>query len=162
MTTPTSHLVQAEKLTADALIDLYEIQITDPVAYVRFTNQPTLTWQGNTFEFLPCIMSGDKKSTDGQQSRPGLKIVNPEGLFNPFVFAGKLDKARVIRKRVLKEHVETNTNIFEQRLWYISRVKSIVAGQFIEFELRMMTDGAAFQIPARMYTPDQGFPVVNI
>lgn len=160
-TAPQTHLEEAQKLTAESPCDLYRIYIPSLAVAFNFWNGPDVTWQGTLYESLPCQMNGDRKSADGQEARPNLRWANPEGMFNEHVFSGKLDKALVTRKRVLKTHLDSDTNIFTQRLWYISRVREAIAGQSVSVELRNMTDGPAFQIPARKFLPPE-FPVVQL
>lgn len=158
---PVSHLEEAQKLTADGLVDLYTISLkNDPVIF-RFKNDDTLSWQGNTYEGMACRSSGDTRSSDGEESRPTLQVMNPLGIFNRAAIEGKLDLATVIRRRVLRQHVLDNVNIYEQRMWYIGRIRELISGQSITFELRNMTEGANFQIPCRMFIPPE-FPLVSL
>lgn len=159
--TPVEHLQEAQKLTADALVDLFSFTLkNDPVEYL-FTEDRDITWQGKTYEGLPCKLTGDSQSADGEESRPLFRIMNPLGIFNVPAMEGKLDNAIVIRKQVLLRHIENNVNIFQQRMWYIGRIRELAAGQSITFELRNMTEGANFQLPYRQYLPPE-FPMVSL
>lgn len=161
MTIPESHLVEGQKLTADAEVDLYQINLaTSPVIY-RFKNSDTVAWQGAIWEGIALTLSGDSHTSDDENSRPTLRMINPAGVFNAPAFAGLIDRALVIRKRVLRPHLDANANIFQQRMWYVDRVKELVHGKFIGLELRTMTDGPAFQLPLRMYIPPE-FPMVSL
>lgn len=160
-TAPVSHLQEAQKLTADAACDLYRLYIPSLAIYFHFWDGPEVEWQGDTYEFLPCQMTGDRMSADGQESRPTLRWANPEGMFNEHAFTGKLDKAIVTRRRVLKAHLDADTNIYQQRIWYVGRVREVIAGQSVAVELRNMTDGPSFQIPVRRFIPP-AFPVVQL
>ena len=161
MSVPTSHIEEAEKLTADALVDLYTMALVDGVTVFRFKNNDTVTWQGNVYEGLACKLSGDARSADGEEQRASLSIMNPLGIFNMPAIAGDLDMAVLTRKRLLREHVDDNVNIFQQRMWYVGQVKDLISGQSITFQLRNMTEGPNFQIPVRMYTPPE-FPLVTL
>jgi phage-related protein len=161
MSAPTSHVTEGEKLTADALVDLYQMSLVDDVTVFRFKNNNTVSWQGNTYEGMACQISGDRRSADIEESRATLQIMNPVGVFNLPAMNGDLDLAVLTRKRILREHLEDDINIFQQRMWYVGQVKELISGQSITLELRNMSEGPNFQIPVRMYTPPE-FPLVTL
>lgn len=158
---PVSHKQEAQKLTADALIDLYTITLKNQPVVFRFKNDNEVTWMGKKFEGMACRMTGDTQSADGEESRPVLQIMNPLGIFNSAAVKGQLDLAIVRRQRVRQDHIAGNVNIFQQRMWYVGRVRELISGQSITFELRNMTEGANFQIPVRMFAPPE-FPMVSL
>ncbi|WP_454287265.1 hypothetical protein [Rhizobium arsenicireducens] len=161
MTAPVSHLQEAQKLTADALVDLFTVSLKNLPVVFRFKHDDTKIWQGNTYEGMACRLTGDNRSADGEESRPSLQVMNPLGIFNAAAVAGQLDMAVVTRRRVLREHLDANVNIYDQRMWYIGRIRELITGQSISFELRNMTEGANFQIPSRMFIPPD-FPLVSL
>jgi len=158
---PGSHLAQAQELTADALVDLYEISLKHNNVVYRFKDQNEVTWQGNTYESMACRLTGDQRSSDEEESRPTLQVMNPFGVFNNAVITGKIDQAVVTRYRVRYYDLVNNNNIKEKRMWYIGRVKELISDQAVTFELRNMTDGPNFQVPARQYIPPD-FPTVSL
>ena len=158
---PKTHLQEAEKLTADGFVDLYEIRLKTVNTILRIKNNNSVTYLGNFYEGFPCEMSGEKRSSDDEESRPQLRIMNPEGVFNSLVRSRLLDQATVIRRRALLAHVTGNVNIFQQRMWYVSRPSEVIAGQSVTLELRGMTEGPNIQIPARMFIPP-AFPMVRL
>lgn len=159
-TAPLEHKQEAQKLTADGQVDLYTIMLKNQPVVFRFKNDNTVTWQGQLYEGMATRMTGDSRSADGEESRPLLQIMNPFGIFNSAAKKGQIDQATVIRRRVLSRHVEADINIFEQRMWYVGRVRELISGQSISLELRNMTEGANFQIPCRMFIPP-AFPMVT-
>lgn len=159
MTTPIDHRREAQKLTADALVDLFEIIIPNQ-AVVCFTDADTREWQGKLYESWAFKLTTVARNADGERSRPKLTVVNPEGVFNPWIFNGTLEGCTVIRRRVLRQHYETDVAIQEVQMWYISRVMEVVPGQTITFELRSLSDGPDALLPARMFTPPD-FPFVT-
>lgn len=159
--TPLSHIQESQKLTADAQIDLYEITLKNLPVVFRLKNNNTVVWRGNEYEGMACRLQGDTRLADGEESRASLQIVNPFGIFNAPAMAGELDLATVVRKRVLLQHLENNTNIFEQRMWYVGRISELISGQSVTLELRNMTEGQSYQIPVRMYIPPE-FPLVSL
>lgn len=158
---PISHMADAQKLTADSHVNLYEIQLrTEPVT-LRFTDGPTVTWQGHEWEIFGIAISGEKRSADDQETRPTLQVINPDGLFNTLIRQRLLDRATVIRKRVLGQHITANVPIYQQNMWYVSRVADVTAGQSITVELRVMSEGPNVRIPARQFIPPD-FPMVRL
>lgn len=159
---PVSHLQEAQKLTADAPVDFYTLTLkNDPVIF-RFKSDETVTWQGYEYEGMAVKITGDTQNSDGEESRPTIQILNPFGIFNRAAMEGKIDRATLTRRRVLKQHVVSNSNIYQQRMWYVGRVRELISGQTITLELRNMTEGANFQIPVRSYMPSEGFPMVTL
>ncbi len=157
---PQSHLEESLKLTADSTVDLYEVALKqDPIIF-RFKDGPTVTYQGQVYESMACSISGDMRSAEGEESRPILRVVNPFGIFNQAVLNGQGELAVVKRRRGLRTHLEDDVNIFDQRMWYVSRVRELISGQALTLELRNMTEGPNFQIPVRMFIPPE-FPFVT-
>lgn len=161
MTTPVEHIEEGQLLTADALVSLYEIWTkNNPTSIIRFRNGPQVSWQGNTYEALACNFSGSSNTATGEESRPSLTVINPEGVFKPFVATDILEYATVRRYRLLRTHLESNLDIKETRLWFINKIASIT-NQTITFELRNVSEGPNVKLPTRMYMPPD-FPTVTI
>jgi lambda family phage minor tail protein L len=161
MATPLTHVEESLKLTADALVDVFELHIKNSETVIMFTNHPDITWRGNDYDQVGCSLSGSSRSSDAEESRPTLTIQDLGGVFTPFIKAKTLDYATLVRKRVLRKHLEANLAISQTRMWLISRPKEWVPGEAISFELRNMTEGANFMIPVRQYYPPE-FPFVRI
>ena len=167
MTRPSNHVDEALKLTADGLVHLYELALRNvpeggqPV--VRFRDGPmgtSTTWGGNTYEHLACKMSGSTRSSEGERSRPTLQVMNPVGVFNDAAFKGRFDGAFLTKYIVLRRHIEQSIRVADTEMWFVGRVKDLVAGQSISFELRSLSDGPEQLVPARMYIPPN-FPLVT-
>jgi hypothetical protein len=88
--------------------------------------------------------------------------MNPLGIFNAPALAGYFEGAQLVHYRVLRQHLLADAAIYSRKFWRISRVFGIVAGQSLSFELRAVSDGPSFVIPARKYMPDAGFPFVTL
>lgn len=163
MSAPVEHIQEGVKLTADALVDLYEITLVGAPSptVICITNGEECVWQGKLYEAHPCKITSISRSTDSERPRPTFSVFNPFGLINAYAFQGYFDGARVIRRRVLRQHIVSNTALSDNQFWYISKVKELLAGQSASFELRMLSDGPEHQIPARMYVPP-AFPFVTI
>lgn len=160
MTTPTEHLDESQKLTADAYVDLFEVTFRGTSTVLRMTNGPTVTWQGNTYDGQACQLSGERRNSDGEEVRPTLTIMNPMGVFKSYVAQGILEQSLVVRKRLLRQFLEDDVNLYEQRMWTVGRVASLT-GQTIVLELRNLADGPNYVIPGRMYYPPE-FPLVRL
>lgn len=161
MTAPLSHLQDSLKLTGDGRVHLFELRLPQYSTVFRFKNNNTVTWQGHTYEGLPCQLQGDGQHADEQEARPTLRVMNPLGLFNDAVLSGKLYRAILTRRAVLLQHLNSNVNIFQQRMWYVERPKEMVSGQFVSLDLRSMTEGPNFSVPARQFLPPE-FPLVTV
>jgi hypothetical protein len=161
---PNDQLQNAQQLVADALVDLFQLQFTvsgtSNVTY--FTPAPTCIWQGNTYQSMACKFSGKQRSTQGQQTRPQMIVLNPAGVFTAPALAGYFEGAILTQYKVLYQDLIANSALFTRYIWRISRVFGIMSGQTISFELRTISDGPQFTIPARKYMPDAGFPFVTI
>lgn len=158
---PIEHVREAQKLTADALVDLYEFRPVVNNSVVRATNGQTIKWRGNTYEAMALRMTGDTRTADVEESRPTLQIGDPLGTLTYLAFTGVFEKAQIKRLRLLREHLEANLKIYEQRLWYVERVKELVGGQMVTLELRNMSEGPALVLPARQFVPPE-FPSVTL
>lgn len=158
---PLEHMTDAQQLTADGYVNLYEIQLKTEPVILRLSDSVTRTWQGQEWEMFGVQISGEKRSADGEETRPRMQFINPEGVFSTLVRQRLLDRATVIRYRVLREHYEGDVQIYQRRMWYISRISDVTAGQSITAELRVMTEGPNSRIPARQYIPPD-FPMVRL
>ncbi|TPL42621.1 MULTISPECIES: hypothetical protein [unclassified Mesorhizobium] len=158
---PIEHMADSQKLTADGKVNLYEIQLKTEPVILRLSDTVTRTWQGQVWEMFGVQLSGEKRSADDEETRPSLQLINPEGVFSTLVRQRLLDRATVIRYRLLREHYEGDVQIFQRRIWYISRIADVTAGQSITAELRVMTEGPNSRIPARQFIPPE-FPMVRL
>lgn len=159
MTVDQALLDDAQKLTADGMVELYEIEL-NPTGMLFLKIEDEVEWQGRTYEAIGIQMTGTQRSVDGEQSRPKLHVSNPEGRFSALTKTGVLEKALVHRKRVLRKHLDEDTNIFLQQTWYISRVAEITSER-ISCELRSLSDGQFFTVPSRVFMPPE-FPTVTL
>lgn len=159
MSTPENHLVDAEKLEADAYVQLFEIELTDGTKlHLKVDN--TVTWQGQQWEGTAIQLRGVGTSADDVKNRPTMSIMNPDGLFSMFVAQGKLTNAKVTRYRVLRSDLEQDKNIYRKQSWRVRRIGSLNRIS-IQLELRDQLDGQFFLCPGRMFYPPE-FPTVTL
>lgn len=159
MTTPVTHVEESMKLEADAEVDLYKLVLRNTSMFF-FRNGPTITWQGEDWEYYPCNLTGEDPVSGESDNRPTFTVFNHENIFGPLADSGAFDLALLYRYRVLRGHLEANTNIFSPRLWLLGRVK-MVNNRSIQFELRSPLDIPNFLTPSRTYSPPE-FPTVNL
>ena len=159
MTIPFELVAQTQELQLQDQVDLFEITfVSGGRAYIK--NGVEVTWQGNPYESMHCQLSGFSKSAGEEISRPKFQFVQLDGVFSPLVHAGELDGATLVRKRVLKEHLEADINIKQENKWIISRVATLL-DEGISVELRSFADGPNATIPARSFTPPD-FPIMSL
>ncbi|RUU74356.1 hypothetical protein [Mesorhizobium sp. M7A.F.Ca.MR.362.00.0.0] len=154
-------MTESQKLTADAFVNLYEIQLRTEPVILLLSDSVTRTWGGRVWEMFGVQLSGEKRSADDEETRPKLQLINPEGVFSTLVRQRLLDRATVIRYRLLRDHFEADVQIYQRRMWYVSRISDVTAGQSITAELRVMTEGPNSKVPARQFMPPE-FPMVRL
>lgn len=157
---PLQHIEDSKKLTADAYIDLFEIVLAGGGTKLYLKMNHSVDWQGNTYEGTGIKIEGVGTYADDEVARPKLTIFNPENVFSYLVDQGLLENAKVVRIRVLKEHIDDDLPIYRRQQWFVKRVASVRRG-FIGLELRDMLDGQNFLTPGRMFIPPE-FPMVSL
>ena len=157
------HTESGMGLTGDAFVHFFDIHLIAAPSqpHVYFTDGPTRTWQTKEYTAAPIRLAGFSRTADDERSRPTLQILDQASLLIEFAFMGYIDRARVTRRRVLRNHAENNINISETHVWYVARVKEVVVGQAVTLELRSLSDGPLQLIPARKYIPPE-FPFVTL
>lgn len=156
---PVSHQQDAQKLIADAYVDLFEITLR-PSGKMYLKNNNDVVWNGHTWEGIALQLTGVSQSAGEEISRPKLAVVNPEGIFSAHIVQGKVDRATVSRYRVLKQHIDSNTAIYKRQTWIVSRILSLHS-KAVQLELRELSDGPRVILPARVFAPPE-FPVVSL
>jgi phage-related protein len=160
MTLPISHLEDSVKLEADALVSLWEIQLANSPARIYLRYGPTVTWQSKTFSGSVIVMSGEGDYSGEEVARPTLTFRNPDGAFSNFAATGALERSIVVRYEVLQAHLLANLNIYQRRIWMLSR-PTVLTKEQIQVELRGLTDIPNFEVPVRMFMPPE-FPFVSV
>ncbi len=157
-------LVQATEAlnpSGDGEVFLYEVWLAPSGSGTLYLkNNDEVTWQGQLYEKAAIQVTGVSVSTEKGDSSPKLQFANPADIFTPFILSGALEKATLIRKRVLRKHLDANARIYTQRTWYISQVTKIVDSQ-VYCDLKNLSDGPVYLAPARTYRPPE-FPVVSL
>lgn len=157
---PKEHFEDALLLDADAYIDLFHIVLSDTLTQIHVKMNDSVSWQGNDYEGTGCKIENVASYADDQTARPQFTLFNPEGIYSYLVDQGLLEGGKIIRYRVLKDHIDNDLPIYRRQQWRISRVASLRKG-LIVLELRDMLDGQVFMTPARMFIPPD-FPTVSL
>lgn len=155
---PDEHKEENLKLSAEAYVDLFHIQLKTGGNFYIKSGDP-VDWMENHWESLPIALTGYEINSDGKVARPKLQVVNPEGVFSRIILDGDIEKARIYRYRVLRTDLDNNRPIYQRLMWLIWMCTSVTKN-YVEFELRNPMDGNNFYIPARQYMPPE-FPTVT-
>jgi lambda family phage minor tail protein L len=155
LTTPTTHLVDSQKLSGDAYLELFEVTLNN-ASKLYLCNSKPRTWKGQAYEFIPIKLDSVQRSADSEMSRPKAVLANPDGIFSAAVSAGTLDNAVIKRFRLLEEDLlaNPNTDNYRYQTWRVRRVMTL-SRDGIQLELRDHIDGQFFQVPGRMYIPPE-------
>lgn len=158
-TAPVSHVENSMKLTSDGLVTLWEITLRDNTK-VYLHNGAQQTWQGKVYESMPIMLTGEEESSDDKTNKPSLKIFNPAKVFGPMAHQGKFEMAIVVRRRLLVQHLVSNTAISQAKVWRVQQIVSCTS-RHLDVLLGSPTDGPNTLIPNRFYAPPE-FPTVSI
>lgn len=158
-TIPSSHIVDAQKLEADGIVELFRLAIYGG-QFIRFKRDKTGTWQGNSYSGVALQMTGSGSYADQQVARPKLAVQNPDSIFSPSINQGLLERAILTRYRILKADYDANINIYVSQVWYVGRVTALTK-HFFSVELRALGDNANFTIPGKTFSPPD-FPSVMV
>ena len=172
---PETQLEDAQKLIADGIVQLYEIELANGT-YLHLKQDNSVTWNGQTWTGIPILFEGYSTAQGDSYSRPTLSIANPDTVsdldgnarstFSSLVLPvegypyGLLNRAKVTRYLVLYEDLKANRAIYQKKEWIIWFIKTINRN-LIQVELRNRMDGVNFDVPARMYIPPE-FPFITL
>lgn len=156
---PSSIVDTAQDLSPDALVSLYEIELAGG-SFIRLSPQQETTWQGNTYEDVPCHMTGIGQTSDAEVNRPKFSFANPGGVFTKSLYEGEMDNALITRIRILKADLDADLDFAVRETFRVSRILTL-SNQMAVVELRGVLDGQNFRLPARSYIPPE-FPHVKL
>ena len=157
---PAAHMEDAQKLNADAYVELFQIHLSDKQSKVYLKINKDQSWQGHDYEGTGIKLEGVGTYSSEEVARPKLSIINPEGIYSSLVNEGLLDNARIVRYRVLKDDVDNDRPIYRVQQWRVSRIVTLTKGAIV-VELRDLMDGQNFKVPYRMFMPPE-FATVSI
>lgn len=91
--TETTNIENAQKLAPDGEVVLFELT-TRTGTSVFFKQGPAVEYLGDLYESVPCSISAEKKTAEGNPERPSLMIGGDEAdliLLKPALFSGAVD-----------------------------------------------------------------------
>jgi phage-related protein len=159
---PASHIEDSHKLIADGRVDLFSLS-PGAGSTVHFKGDNDVTYQGIFYKGLPLKLTGEKVSSDAGWQHPKLQIGQPDidiSAFKALLFDGYVDNATIIRKTVLRTHLEADLDIKQERVYRVKRVESYGRTQIV-LQLATLSDSLGFTMPHRLYLPP-AFPSVRI
>ena len=169
MTTPQSIQEQLQSLEPSAIIELFELELTEAVNgvdltlyYHAGTNElsSNIVFNGLTYVAAPIEVDGFEVSSKGTLPRPSMKIANVNSSISALILLYNPLQAKVTRIRTCKKFLDatnftngSNTTAdptakFEDEIWYIDRVASETP-QLVEFELTSKLDLTNLPLPRR-------------
>ena len=157
MTIPASHAIEAQKLVADAEIDLFRLTPTDGSGTLYFTSDSNITWLGQLYTGIPMQFGGEKLSSDTGTEQPKL-VIGQNGAdltaFKPLIYDGGLDGAVIVRLRGLLGDFLAGNNVVDTKVFRVKRLDSYGRSR-IEMTLSSNSEALDFTIPQRQYiAPD--------
>lgn len=162
-TIPASHIDDAHKLTADGVVELFQLTPASGSGTLRFKADNDVTWRGNSYVGLPMQFTTNGVSVERGADMPKLVVGQPNSdlsLFKPLINDGTLDGCVLIRYRVLLQHILSNASIFEFYTYRGKRVESYDR-TMVTIQLASLSDSLGFSLPVRQYLPPD-FPTVQI
>jgi phage-related protein len=159
---PQEHIEDAHKLIADGRVELFSLS---PAAgsTVHFKADNAVTYQGIFYAGLPLKISGEKQTSDSGFQQPKLTIGQPNvdiSAFKALLFDGYVDNALVVRRTVLRTHLESDIGVYQERSYRVKRVEGYGRTQIV-LQLATVSDSLGFMMPHRLYIPP-AFPSVRI
>lgn len=158
---PSSIVDTSHDLSVEAIVTLFHIELTDNTIFLLSPTK-AVTWLGDTYEEVPCKMTGAGKRSDDEVVRPKFSFANPGGIFTSSLYSGAMNNALITRIRILSSDLENDLDFAIREQYRVSRIMNISsASQMATVELRHGLDGHNFFLPARTYTPPE-FPHVRL
>ena len=160
MTVPQSIQEQLQAIAPSAIIELFELELTEAVNginedyyYHAGTNGivENITFDGVEYTAFPIEVDGFEVTARGTLPRPTMKIANVNNAISELLLAYNPLQAKVTRIRTCAKFLDAknftgNTNStadpdakFEDEIWHIDRVAS-ENPQMVEFELTSKLD----------------------
>ena len=168
MTVPQSIQEQLQSLEPSAIIELFELELTEAVNgvdqtyyYHAGTNELTanIVFNGITYTAYPIEVEGFQVTSKGTLPRPSMTIANANNAISSLLALYNPLQAKVKRIRTCKKFLDAvnfssgnatadPTAKFEDEIWYIDRVAN-ENPQVVEFELTSKLDLTNLALPRR-------------
>ena len=168
MTVPQSIQEQLQSLEPSAIIELFELELTEAVNgvdqtyyYHAGTNElrANIVFNGITYTAYPIEVEGFQVTSKGTLPRPSMTIANANNAISSLLALYNPLQAKVKRIRTCKKFLDAvnfssgnatadPTAKFEDEIWYIDRVAN-ENPQVVEFELTSKLDLTNLALPRR-------------
>lgn len=168
MTVPQSIQEQLQSLEPSAIIELFELELTqainginDTLYYHAGTNELSadIVFNQITYAAFPIEVEGFELTSKGTLPRPTMRVANANNSISALLVLYNPLQAKVKRIRTCKKFLDAvnfsdgnatadPTAKFEDEIWYIDRVAS-ENPQLVEFELTSKLDLTNLALPRR-------------
>ena len=168
MSTPQKIQEQLQSLEPSAIIELFQLELTEAVNginqtyyYHAGTNELTdnIVFNSVTYTAYPIEVDGFEVSSKGTLPRPSMQIANANNAISALLVLYNPLQAKVTRIRTCKKFLDAvnfsggnasadPTAKFEDEIWYIDRVAN-ENPQLVEFELTSKLDLTNLALPRR-------------
>jgi len=168
MSTPQKIQEQLQSLEPSAIIELFELELTQAVNgidqtyyYHAGTNEliADIVFAGKTYSAYPIEADGFEVTSKGTLPRPSMRIANANNAISALLVLYNPLQAKVTRIRTCKKFLDAvnfsggnatadPTAKFEDEIWYIDRVAN-ENPQLVEFELTSKLDLTNLALPRR-------------
>lgn len=168
MSVPQSIQEQIQLLEPSAIIELFQMQLTQAVNgidttlyYHAGTNglSADVVFAGITYEAVPIEVEGFDLTSQGTLPRPTMRIANTNGAISALMLLYNVLNAKVTRIRTCKKFLDSvnfsggnptadPTAKFTDEIWYVDRV-SRENVELVEFELSSKLDLINLRLPKR-------------
>lgn len=156
---------EAQSLTPDNLISLYEIDLSHiGLGIVRFTQSiagpySIVSWGGNQYYPWPIEIEGIEKKTEGSAARPTIKAAAILPEMSALLIGAHLQGARLSRIRTFRRFLDDGAepsvvDHFPIDYYRIERVSEWVSGQSVTLELANPLDIEQAYFPKRQIIRD--------
>lgn len=168
MTVPQSIQEQLQSLEPSAIIELFQLELTEAVNgidqtlyYHAGTNElvTDIVFDGITYTAYPIVVEGFEVTAKGTLPRPSMQVANANSGISGLIVTYNPLQAKVTRIRTCKKFLDAvnfasgnptadPTAKFEDEIWYIDRVAN-ENPELVEFELTSKLDLTNLALPRR-------------
>ena len=168
MTTPQDIQIEIQNLEPSAIIELFELKLTENInginetlLYHAGTNglSADVKFNSKTYSAYPIEVDGFEMTNKGVLPRPLMRVANANSTISALILLYNPLKAQVTRIRTCKKFLDSSnfsgtnatadpTAKFEDEIWYIDRVANENL-EVVEFELSSKLDLTNLALPRR-------------
>lgn len=157
-----TNIENSQSLSPDAEITLFELTTRSGTS-VFFKSGPEMEYLGDLYESVPCGISSEVRSADGNPERPTLSIGGDDTdliLLKPALFSGQVDGGTLQKHVVELSDLLSNTNIKITTKYRIKQLQEYNRYR-IALTLARFTPAASTTIPYVKYLRP-AYPYVDL